>query len=76
MKKEESKKETKKEDKKDEKKEEKIVYKNFLDYCEKSLDKADFTKGGTCNADYSVRARANIIVRISDGNYRITGLFR
>ena len=55
---------------------EKIVYKNFLDYCEKNLSKAEFTKGGTCKEDYSVRANANIIVRITDGEYRITGLFR
>ncbi len=69
-------KEEKKDENKDEKKEEKIVYKNFIDYCEKNLNKAEFTKGGTCKEDYSIRANANIIVRITDGEYRITGLFR
>ena len=59
-----------------EKTEEKVVYKDVLDYCEKNLNKADYTKGGTCNKDYSVRANANIIVRIAEDKYRITGLFR
>ncbi len=76
QKQEEPKTDEKKDENKDEKKEEKVVYKNFVDYCEKNLNKAEFTKGGTCKDDYSIRANANIIVRITDGEYRITGLFR
>ena len=53
-----------------------VVYENFLSYCEANLDAAEFSKGGTCNEDYSIRAHANIIVRITDNGYRITGLYR
>ena len=60
------------EEKKDEKK---PVYKDFLSYCKATVEIAEFSKGGTCNDDYSVTSKASIIVRISDGEYRVTGLF-
>lgn len=66
-------------DKKDEKKTgdtKVLAYKNFVEYCNNNTSIADFTKGGTCNEDYSIRAKANIIVRITDDTYKITGLFR
>ena len=48
----------------------------FLDYCETVVDNADFTKNGTCQEDYYIKASANMIVRISDDGYRVTGIFR
>ena len=53
-----------------------ILYKDFMEYCKHNTAEAEFSKGGTCKEDYSIYANANIIVRISDGEYRITGLFR
>lgn len=53
-----------------------VVYKNFMDYCDKNTNAAEFSKGGTCYEDYHIRANANIIVRINSDGYRITGLFR
>ncbi len=48
---------------------------DFLSYCKTAAEVAEFSKGGTCNANYTITSKANIIVRISDGDYRVTGLF-
>ena len=53
-----------------------VTYKDFLDYCDKNTNAAEFSKGGTCYEDYRIRANANIIVRINSDGYRITGLYR
>ena len=54
----------------------KSVYKDFISYCKAAVEVADFSKGGTCNDNYSVSTKANIIIRIDDNGYRVTGLFR
>jgi hypothetical protein len=51
------------------------VYKDFMEYCKANLDVAEFTKGGTCNQDYTINSNANIIVRINEDGYRVSGLF-
>ena len=52
-----------------------LLYKDFMSYCKYNTAEAEFSKDGICKEDYTIYANANIIVRISDGEYRITGLF-